>query len=170
MRKQIRFIIMLLAISLLFCSCKREDFTCGELLIEGLEYGIDGYSDNGYIFLKCDDASSIFFMSERMKNIVYGEKFIPILDATKDFAIYISASSPYEVAVFECYSKNDANEILKMCYERVDELKVGLRFTEWERASKYISIYVYKRYVIFAFTDSYERNDGTINEIISLVS
>ena len=92
-----------------------------------------------------------------------------LLDAAKDFAIYISASSPYEVAVFECYSKNDANEILRMCYERTDEIKVGLRFSRWENQSKFIALQTYGRYVIFAFTDSYERNRETVDKIISLL-
>ena len=169
MRKQISIISLLLAMLLLFCSCKKEKATCEELVLEGLEYGIEGYSENGYIFLKSADESSAFFMTERTKRILYGERFSYELDAAKDFAIYISASSPYEVAVFECYSKNDANEILRMCYERTDEIKVGLRFSKWESQSKFIALQTYGRYVIFAFTDSYERNRETVDKIISLL-
>ena len=98
MKKQIRIIIMLLAISFLFCSCEKKNVTCEELLGVGLEYGIDGYSKNGYIFLSGDDSSSIFYMSEKMKEEIYGKKFISCLNSTKDFAIYISASSPIRTA------------------------------------------------------------------------
>ena len=166
MRRRIAIIVLLLAM-LFLSSCQREWLSCEELLVKGLEYGIEGYSQNGYVFLKNVDESSAFFMTDKMKSVMYGDKFRYELDATKDFAIYISASSPYEVAVFECYSKNDANEILRMCYERADEIKVGLRFSKWESQSKAIEVQTYKRYVIFAFTDSHERNEKTIDAIIS---
>ena len=156
---------LILVIAMLLCSCKNEKKTCEELLLTGLDYGIDGYINNGYIFLKNADESSVFFMSQKTKSLIYGQKFIDILDATYDFAIYVSSSRPYEIAIFECYSQNDADEILRMCYERADELKIGLRFTEWESESKSIELQVYKNYVIFCFTDSRERNVGTINEI-----
>lgn len=169
MLKKISIVSLLLAILLLFCACQKENATCEELLLAGLEYGIEGYSENGYIFFKSAEKSSAFFMTEKTKNIMYGEKFCYELNAVKDFAIYISASSPYEVAVFECYSKNDANEILRMCYERTDEIKIGLKFSRWESQSKFIALQTHGRYVIFAFTDSYERNLGTVDKIISLL-
>ena len=165
MKKHIQIFILLLALLVIFCSCQKEKKTCEELLLAGLDYGIDGYINNGYIFLKNADESSVFFMSQKTKSVIYGQKFIDILDATYDFAIYVSSSRPYEIAIFECYSQNDADEILRMCYERADELKIGLRFTEWESESKSIELQVYKNYVIFCFTDSRERNVGTINEI-----
>jgi hypothetical protein len=73
------------------------------------------------------------------------------------------------MAIFECYSRNDTDILLQMCYERADVLKVGLRFSEWENASKLIDIQVYKNYVIFVFTDSESRNEGTIESIKSLL-
>ena len=170
MQKKIRIFVMLLAIIFLFSSCKKEKMTCEELLSAGLEYGINGYSESGYIFLKNADRSSVFFMSEKNKSVMYGEKFNDTLNSTKDFAIYVSASSPYEIAVFECYSRNDTDEILRMCYERVDEIKIALRFGEWEMSSKAIELQVYKKYVIFAFTESQERNEGVIEEIKMLLS
>ena len=52
MKKHIQIFILLLALLLLFCSCQKEKKTCEELLRVGLEYGINGYADNGYVFLK----------------------------------------------------------------------------------------------------------------------
>ena len=98
---------------------------------------------------------------------MYGEKFKNALDMTADFAIYVSASNRYEMAIFECYSKNDMDEILRMCYERADEIKVGLKFSEWENASRDISVEVYKKYVIFVFTESHDINEGVIEAIKS---
>ena len=169
MKKHVLIFILLLAALLLFCSCQKEKKTCEELLLVGLDYGIDGYADDGYIFLKNVDEASVFFMPEKTRTLMYGQKFSAALKATCDFAIYVSSSKPYEVAVFECYSQNDADEVLRMCYERADELKIGLRFTEWDIATKAIELQVYKNYVIFCFTDSNERNMRTIEEIRELL-
>lgn len=169
MKKIINIIVLLLAATFLFCSCQKKSLSCEELLHIGLEYGIDSYFDSGYIFLKNDDKSSVFFMPLKTKETMYGQKFIDALEATKDFAIYVSSSSPYEMAIFECYSRNDTDILLQMCYERADVLKVGLRFSEWENASKLIDIQVYKNYVIFVFTDSESRNEGTIESIKALL-
>ena len=95
MKKHIQIFILLLALLVLFCSCQKEKKTCEELLLTGLDYGIDGYINNGYIFLKNADESSVFFMSQKTKSVIYGQKFIDILDATYDFAIYVSSSRPY---------------------------------------------------------------------------
>ena len=112
MKKQLKICIalMLLVANFLLCSCQKEKKPCEELLKSGLEYGIDGYAHNGYVFLKNADNSSVFFMSEKTKSIMYGEKFKNALDMTADFAIYVSASNRYEMAIFECYSKNDMDE------------------------------------------------------------
>ena len=159
------FAVIILTSSL--CSCQKESRSCEELLLSALEYGIDGYRNSGVVFLADAEENSAFYMSELQKNNAYGEKFKPAIDACEDFAIYFSASSPYEIAIFKCYSKNDAEDILRMCYERSDDKKVGLRFTEWEEASKHIEVLAYKRFVFFIFTDSQSRNYGVYEEIIS---
>ena len=169
MRKVIRIFVMLLVFVFLFCSCQTEKKTCEELLCAGLEYGIDRYADNGYIFLKNVDESSVFFMSDKKKSSMYGENFRSAIDKTKDFAIYISSSTPYEIAIFECYSQNDIDMIMRMCYERADEIKIELRFGEWACKSEAIKIEIYKKYVIFSFTDSAERNLATIEEVKMLI-
>ena len=136
-------------------------------MISGLEYGIQGYEESGFLFLKNADEYSAFFLTGAQKNIMYGETFSSVFAELKDFAIYISASTPYEIAVFESYSKNGTYDILRMCYERADTIKVALRFTEWESASQGIAITVYKKYVIFAFTESLDRSEGSIEAIIT---
>ncbi len=121
------------------------------------------------IFLGSADENSAFYMSDSQKISVYGEKFKSTIDSCEDFAIYFSASSPYEIAIFKCYSKNDAEDILRMCYERSDEKKVGLRFTEWEEASKFIEIVEHRKFVFFIFTDSQSRNYGVYEELLRLL-
>ena len=170
MKNKIRIFSLLLALIFLLCSCQKEKVYCEELLTVGLEYGINNYNDNGYVFLKSADNSSVFFMPEKTKSSMYGEKFKSALEVTADFAIYVSASNCYELAIFECYSKNDIDEILRMCYERADEIKVALRFTEWESRSSAIMVEVYKKYVIFSFTESQERNEGVIEAIKSYLN
>lgn len=165
MKKRIRILALLLALIFLLFSCKKEKKTCEEILRAGLDYGIDGYQNTGYVFLKSADKSSVFFLPDKTKYSMYGEKFDGALEATKDFAIYVSASNRYEIAIFECYSRNDTDEILKMCYERADEIKIGLRFTEWENISKTIEVQAYGKYVIFVFIESAQRSEETIEKI-----
>lgn len=152
-----------------FCSCQKESRSCEELLLSSLEYGIDGYGNSGVLFLKNVDKDSVFFMSDARIIGAYGKRFKASIDSCEDFAIYFSASDPYEIAIFKCYSKNDAEDILRMCYERSDEKKIGLRFTEWEEQSKFIEIGEYKSFVFFVFTDSQSRNEAICEQIISSV-
>lgn len=170
MKKQMKIFALLLAFVFLLCSCQKENRSCEELLQICLEYGVDGYQSTGYVFLKSADESDVFYLSEKTKHSMYGEKFDGALERTKDFAIYVSASGRYEIAIFECYSRNDTDEILKMCYERADEIKIGLRFTEWQGIAEAIEIQVYKKHVIFALTDSAQRNEGVIDEVRACLS
>ena len=92
-----------------------------------------------------------------------------VVDKSEDFAIYFSASAPYEIAVFKSDSRNLNSELIKMLYERADEKKIALRFTEWERGSRDIKISAYGKYVLFIFTDSNERNEGVEQEIYRML-
>ena len=161
--------LQLLVLVFLLCSCDSREKSCEELLTVGVEYGIENYRDNGYIYLKEADEDKIFFFSEKNKKTVYGERFLEIIDKTEDFAIYFSASTPYEIAVFKSASRNLNNELIKMFYERADEKKIGLRFTKWERASENIIISAYGKYVFFIFTDSEDRNEGVESELYRIL-
>ena len=150
---------MLLAVSCFFCSCEKKALSCEELLMFCVEYGIENYSDNGTVFFKEAEEGDAFFISDKIKERMYGERFLEALDGTEDFAIYVSASTPYEIALFKCYSRNDTENILRMCYERADELKVALRFGKWEKATQGILIRGYKNHVVFLFTETQELNE-----------
>ena len=134
-----------------------------------IEYGIEGYANNGMVFLKNADEGDAFYISEKIKKTMYGERFVEDLDKTEDFAIYVSASNPYEIAIFKCYSRNDTEDILQMCYERADEIKVALRFGKWEEATKGILIRGYKNYVVFLFTDSADRNEDIAYNLENMI-
>ena len=164
-----RIFFMLLAFLCLFCSCETKYLSCEELLVFSIEYGIEGYSDNGWMFLKSAEEGDAFFMSDKIKKTVYGERFFEALNKTKDFAVYVSASTPYEIAVFKCYSRNDTEDILRMCYERADELKVAMRYGKWENASKGILICCYKTYIVFLFTESQERNEEIAHNLENML-
>ena len=165
----LKILVVLLAVTILFCSCKKENVSCEELLAYSLEYGIDGYKDNGSIFLKNAQEGESFFISDKLKKTTYGERFFEALERCEDYAVYVSASTPYEIAIFKCFSRNDTDDILRMCYERADELKVGLRFGKWDEASKNILICEYKNYVVFSFTDSAERNEDIMLGIEKMI-
>lgn len=165
MKRIVACFLLLLTAFFLLSSCAREEKSCEELLMLGLEYGIDGYRNNGYIYLKEAEEGESLFFSEKKKKTVYGERFLEILEDVEDFAIYFSASTPYEIAVFKSATRNLNDGLVRMCYERADQKKVGLRFTEWEVASKSITVSVYRTYVFFIFTDSAERNEGVEAEL-----
>lgn len=165
-----RIFIILLVVLCVFCSCKKSLANCEELLMFSVEYGIENYADNGKVFLKSAEEGDAFFISHKIKKIMYGERFVDALDKTEDFAIYVSASTPYEIAIFKCYSRNDTEKLLQMCYERADELKVALRFGKWESATKDILIRGYKNYVVFLFTDSADRNEDIAYNLENMIS
>lgn len=161
-------LVIICALLLFSCGSKKKTVNCEELLIRGIEYCISGYRDNGYLFLKGSSKEDSFYMPESLKRTLYGERHLKALEECKDYAVYLSASTPYELAVFECYSRDGAEEILQMCYERADTLKVGLRFTEWERASKGIYVFLSKRRVFFLFCESFELSESAVEELLLL--
>ena len=157
--KKYRALFLLLLVSLLvLSSCKNEKKSCEELLLIAAEYGIDNYGENGYLFLNSAEENSSFYFSRSKKISLYGERYLQCLDEIKDYACFLSSADPYEIAVFECFSRDQTDEIIKMCYERSDLLKVGLRYTKWETASKGITVFAYKKYVVLLFTESEEMN------------
>lgn len=163
-------VFLLLSLSILLCSCNASQVKCETLLLYALDYGIDGYKDNGNIFLKSAEEGDAFFISQKVKKTMYGERFFDCLEASEDYAIYVSASTPYEIAIFKCFSRNDIDNILRMCYERADELKVALRFGKWAQASKSILISEFKNYILFLFTESGERNENIAEELKKTIS
>ena len=165
-----RIFFMLLAFLSLFCSCQKSAVDCEELLSFSVGYGIEDYENNGTVFLKKAEEGDAFFISDKTKITMYGKRFFETLNETEDFAIYVSASSPYEIAIFKCYSRNDTEDVLQMCYERADELKVALRFGKWENATEGILIRGYKNYIVFLFTDSKERNENIAYNIENMLS
>ena len=164
-----KIILLIISVFILLSSCGGKSISCEELLFFSLDYGIDGYKNDGYVFLKSAEEGGAFFISEKTKKTMYGERFLDSLERCEDFAIYVSASSPYEIAIFKCYSRNDTDDIFRMCCERADELKVGLRYGSWEAASRDILISGYKNYVIFLFTDSAERNEDIAQGIEEMI-
>ena len=167
--RTLKIIIAVFSVLFLLCSCSAESVSCEEVLTFALDYGIDGYKNNGYVFLKNAEEGDTFFITEKNKITMYGEGFLDSLERCEDFAIYVSASSPYEIAIFKCYSRNDTDDIFRMCCERADELKVGLRYGSWEQPSRDILISGYKNYVIFLFTDSAERNEDIAQGIEKMI-
>ena len=62
MKKTINTVALLLALIFILCSCQKQKKSCEELLRIGLEYGIDGYQDTGYVFLKsASKFTKVFF-------------------------------------------------------------------------------------------------------------
>lgn len=161
---------LIIAFFLAFSSCARNEKSCEELLTVALEYGIENYGENGYFFFKSASAGESFFLSETKREKIYGARFVEALNGTADYAIYFAASAPYEIAIFKCHSRNDLDEIVKMCYERLDTKRVGLRFGRWESASREILVSVKGRYVFFIFTDCAERSYGVEEALIAALN
>jgi hypothetical protein len=112
---------------------------------------IDG---NGEIYLCGAQEGDIGYASRDLLVTLYGEKNVEeYFTVISDYAIYISAREPGEIAIFECFSRSDTDLVAAMCFERSDELKVALRGGKDEE----IQVKVYSRFVILCFTESSEK-------------
>ncbi len=164
-------LICMLAVVLCFCSCtaskniNAEDLLCGMLL-----HCSENTEGNGYIlyFGRDADSDAENYLSEENRKLLYGDNFEEYFSKIEECAVFISARTPAELAVFKCYSSSYTREIEKMCLERADILKVALRNTKWEEKSKSISVQILcKKYVLLCFT---ENNKGAQDELARLVA
>lgn len=100
------------------------------------------------------------YLSGALAEALYGEGTAECFALVEDYAIYLSSfASPYEIAVFKCYSRSDALRIEQMCRARADIVSVALRETEFYSLSGNIRIVRKGDTVVFCMTDEPDRSE-----------
>ena len=145
------FLSALLIFCLLFLySCGESGGGANDILAKMLESEVE--LPFGNVYLMSANEGDVEYLSERVKNVLYGKKEVKeVFPMIKDYAIYVSSVEvPYEIAVFCCYSRSDADAVVKMCLGRADSLKAYMSHTlEFEKISvrvmekgRFVSMYV----------------------------
>ena len=152
--KLFRFVILLLLVVSL-CSCSLRDRGTDEILSE-LMSEIEGLP-SGAIYVSGAEEGSDGYLSPFMAEALYGEDASECFALVEDYSIYLSAyATPYEIAVFRCYSSTDAARVERLCRDRADIVSVALRSTEFYGLCQNIRIVKRGHTVVFAMTDEPE--------------
>lgn len=163
-----RFIPVLMIVLLTFSGCsKYRTADCEEILVKMLSYTEAGTRQNGQVFIMSAHEGSNEYFSKENKAILYGSNAVEhSFPKIEDCAIFISARFPEEIAVFKCYARSDIDDVVKMCVERSDELKVALRDSEWNEKAQKIKITAYGRYVLMLFTNEVEKQERIFRSVV----
>ena len=141
------FIIALLLLCTVFCSCARAQTPCKDILNE-IMYARDDLPD-GNIYVSGEEEGSERYLSPQLIRTMYGDGADELFELLEDHAIYVSSfASPCEIAIFRCYSSSDTYRIETMCISRIDELRVALRGTEFEELCDSAITEIHGRYVL----------------------
>ena len=144
--------IFALILALVLSGCSNNSENADMLLSELLAVSGENFEDSG-IFYFCNSAEGeVGYLSKDDQALIFGKDSISF-DKIHAYAGFVSARTPAELWVFKCHSASDTDDVVKMCLERADVIKVALRNTEWREKTKNISIKVYHRHVIFAFVE-----------------
>ena len=110
----------------------------------------DSELPSGTTYLSGVPEGSSSYLSTDTAEVLYGEEAADeVFPLVKDYAIYLSSfAEPYEVAVFECYSRSDTDEVAKMCLERAETLKVSLRGTQYSSIAENAKVEISGKFVI----------------------
>ena len=151
-----RTILLLCLVTALLVSCggrEAEALPLLEALMESC-----GELPAGQIYCQAAEEGMSSYLSDSRKLTLYGEKAEEVFPLVSDFAIYLSSLAlPFEIAVFQCYSRTDAHLVAAMCMERGELLRVALRGTAFENREDWVCVTVKNRTVVMtAIPDSEE--------------
>ena len=142
-----RFFAFLTCLFLAFCvvSCGSRESA------EDVLYRIcsDIELPSGATYLSGAPEGSAFYLSPDTARAMYGEDVQDVFSLVEEYAIYLSRRAmPSEVAVFRCYSRSDADRVLRLCLARVENMKIQLSGTEYASIAEGVDIRVRGRVVI----------------------
>ncbi len=136
-------------------ACKRQELGAEDILYELKAECAE--LPQGRVYLSGAEEGEDSFLSPSLIRSLYGEEGEENLARTEEYAIYLSSfAAPYEIAVFQCYSSQDADRIVALCLSRSDEIRVGLRETTYEKLSDCVRIVSKGRYVVMMITEESE--------------
>ena len=147
--------VFLLVMCMLLVGCSsQKNISCERVLSHVLADMAVNTERNGQVFLLSADEGQIEYFPDQTKMLMYGENSLKnCFPKIEDCAIYVSAHILEEVAIFKCYSSSDTDEIVKMCLERADMIKVSMKGSSWQEKTEKIRVTVHRHFVVFSFTD-----------------
>lgn len=162
--KLFRFLVMIaLCLSLVSCASRAHstDMILGRLMEEC------GELPSGKIYRGGRESVSEGSLPPELMCALYGEDAKESFLSVSEYSIYLSSfASPYEIAVFRCYSSTDAIDIERLCRARGDIVSVALRQTDYYELCDNILIVREGRCVVFAMTDSPRSVERLIKKLI----
>lgn len=166
MFKKALFCFMPLCLVCIFCSCS-QNLSCSVMLAKTVVYSGEDSDGNGYFYFAEAQEGDIEYFSDELCALMYGdvakERYFSKIS---DFAIFTSERTAGELAIFRCHSRSDTDEIVRMCLERADAIKVGLRGSEYEEKSSGIKVGVYGNVVAFYFVENVRRAESKLKGLI----
>ena len=162
--KLFRFII-LLTLCLSLCACSSYKKSTSEIL----DRMLSEFSDipKGTIYYKNATEDQEGYLSPFLAEALYGTSAEECFTLMEDYSIYLSSfATPYEIAVFRCYSATDAVRLEQLCRERADIVSVALRYTDFYKLCQSIRIVREGDTVVFAMTDDPSRAERLIKKRI----
>ena len=158
------FMAVLILLSL--ASCQRQ-VNCEEILTKLLAVSGEDTEGSGSIFFKGAEEGEKGYFSPELMDTMYGENAGKrYFSKIEDFSVYVSEREPGELAVFRCYSYSDRDVIAEMCLQRADSIKVTLRDSEYAQKTESIQVIIYRRYVVFSFTDAPRRVEDKFKALV----
>lgn len=116
---------------------------CGQPYFSGAEEGMDTY------------------LNPSLAEALYGERGARLLWEVEEFALFLSLRpAPLELAVFRCFSREDADRMAAVCMERADVLRVALRSTAFAERAEWIRVWIKGRTVVMTVAPDPETLKG----------
>lgn len=158
------FAVILLCLSLFSCSSAKNNST-DAILAEIMEEC--GELPSGKIYRGGREDTGESGISDALMSALYGEDAKESFMLVEQYSIYLSSfASPYEIAVFKCYSSTDAKKLEELCRARADIVSVALRNTDYYELCDDIMIVREGRLVAFAMTDSEKVTERSVRKLL----
>ena len=126
-RARCLLIVIVLLICLILCACGEAQKSCSEELFSLIA---DFSLPLGVTYAHGAEEGGPGYLSPETSRALYGEGAEELLALCEDFAIFISERpTPFEAAVFRCYSASDSQRIVAMLLSRVEDIRIALRDT-----------------------------------------
>lgn len=150
------FLISSLLIMTLSCSAK-DSYTCKDIIEKMLATCEGSGGKAGELYFEGALEGEEGFFSPSLMRDMYADQGVARMAGVEDFAIFVSAREPFEIAIFKCFSTDDVEAVTLLCLGRRDLIRVSLRNTRWSEQTSDIRVCSSGRYVLFAFCDNNKR-------------
>ena len=125
---------------ILYRICASVELPAGSTYLSQAEEGEENY-------LSPDTASALYGARAL-------EEKLPLVE---EYAIYLAASAPCEIAVFKCRSRSDTDGVAEMCLERADALGALMKGTALDGLYGQARVTKHKKYVVMILCEDHER-------------